>query len=120
SRVTAVCLPVFSLPCCHGSGNLSVRYYVGAQDVIQCVMEDVVPQAFLDLRWRHVPCQGRPHPICLQNCVRSTPRRLPMWWPPTPPTPSVWGSTIRGARTGTRTPRSVVCTQNWERLQGMR
>ena len=36
-----------------------------------------------------------------------------------PPTPSVWGSTIRGARTGTRTPRSVVCTQSWERLQGM-
>src|SRR5712691_12657903 len=94
-------------------------YYVGTQDVIQCVVEDVIAHPFLDLIWRHVPCQGRPHPIRLQNCVRSTPQQLPTWWPRITPTPSVWGSTIRGARTGTRTHRSVVCTQSWERLQGM-
>src|SRR5229473_421345 len=96
SRVAAVCPPVFPPSRWHGRGDLSMWYYAGTQDVIHCVMEDVVPDAFLDLRWRHVPCQGRPHPIYLQNCVRSTPRRLPMWWPRIPPIPSVWGSTIRG------------------------
>src|SRR6266446_2607407 len=79
SRVAAVCPPVFPPARWHGRGDLSMWYYAGTQDVIHCVMEDVVPDAFLDLRWRHGPCQGKLHLISLQNCVRSTPRRLPMW-----------------------------------------
>src|SRR5262249_16213280 len=70
SRVATVCPPVFPPPVAW-AGNWSVWYYVDTQDVIQCVVEDVVARPFLDLIWRHVPCQERPHPICLQNCVRS-------------------------------------------------
>src|SRR5215510_16450225 len=51
SRVTAVCPPVLPLPVTW-AGDLSVWYYIDTQDVIQCVMEDVIARPSLDLIWR--------------------------------------------------------------------
>src|SRR5215831_3958007 len=119
SRVAAVCPPVFPLAVAW-AGDLSVGYYVDMQDVIQCVVEDAIARPFLDLIWRHKPCQGRPHPICLQNCVRSIPQRLPMWWPRIPRTPFVWGSTTHGARIGTLIRRCVACILSWGQSRDMR
>src|SRR5262249_34413549 len=87
SRVAAVCPPVFPLAVAW-AGDLSVGYYVDMQDVIQCVVEDVIARPSLDLIWRHVPCQGRPHPICLQNCARWTQRRSATLSPRFPLIPS--------------------------------